>query len=51
MEALRKCTAAGYANFTSIRDDTDLNALRDRTDFQDFLLDLGFPTDPFARGE
>ncbi len=49
MEALQQCVAAGYANVTNVRGDPDLSALRNRTDFQNFLLDLVFPVDPFAR--
>jgi tetratricopeptide (TPR) repeat protein len=48
IEALWQCKAAGYSNAANIRADPDLNALRDRTDFQTYLLDLVFPADPFV---
>jgi eukaryotic-like serine/threonine-protein kinase len=50
MNALEQCVAAGYANVAIIRSDPDLDALRRRADCQNFLLDLGFPRNPFARG-
>jgi tetratricopeptide (TPR) repeat protein len=36
-------------NFGLIRSDPDLDPLRSRADFQNFVLDLTFPADPFAR--
>jgi serine/threonine-protein kinase len=48
LEALRQARADGYANLANLQIDHDLDALRDRPDFRDFLLDMGFPADPFA---
>ncbi len=50
IDALQQCVAAGYANVAGIRADRDLDALRDRTDFRNWMLDIVFPIDPFARG-
>jgi tetratricopeptide (TPR) repeat protein len=49
MDALRRAWAEGYANLAIVTKDDDLNALRDRPDFQDFLLDIAFPTYPFTQ--
>ena len=48
VEALRQAAAAGYVNLANFKTDTDLDALRDRRDFRDFLLDLAMPAKPFA---
>jgi serine/threonine-protein kinase len=48
LEALRQATAAGYGTKASLEADTDLDPLRDRRDFQNHLLDLALPGDPFA---
>jgi hypothetical protein len=49
MAALRRAVAAGYANVALIRRDLDLDPLRPRRDFQELLMDLSFPADPFRR--
>ena len=49
MAALRLSVGAGYANLRQIRNDSDLDSLRSRDDFQLVLMDLAFPTDPFPR--
>jgi hypothetical protein len=46
--ALRQAIAAGFRDVGFMRRDTDLNALRSRPDFQMLLLDLAFPSNPFA---
>jgi hypothetical protein len=51
MEWLRQAIAAGYRKLAYLRTDTDLESLRSRPDFQLLLMDLGFPDDPFARGD
>jgi serine/threonine-protein kinase len=49
IRALRSAAAAGYRNLGQLRDDTALNSLRSRPDFQHLLLDMAFPRDPMAR--
>ena len=49
MAALRRAVAAGYPNVPLIRRDIDLHPLRPRRDFQELLMDLSFPADPFQR--
>jgi tetratricopeptide (TPR) repeat protein len=53
ISALAEARRAGYfrdaSKVANIRSDRDLDPLRARPDFQVFLLDLAFPTDPFAR--
>jgi tetratricopeptide (TPR) repeat protein len=46
---LRQSIAQGYRSFVELSTDTDLDALRDRPDFRDALLDLAFPAHPFVR--
>ncbi|QDV39643.1 serine/threonine-protein kinase [Tautonia plasticadhaerens] len=50
MAALRQARGAGYSNLANMKADPDLDPLRDREDFQHFLLNMAFPADPFARG-
>jgi tetratricopeptide (TPR) repeat protein len=49
MAALRRAIAVGFAEASLIRQDIDLDPLRPRRDFQELLLDLTFPDDPFQR--
>jgi tetratricopeptide (TPR) repeat protein len=49
MELLRRSIAAGFRDLAQLRQDTNLDPLRPRADFQDFLLDLAFPANPFAQ--
>jgi len=49
MHWLLKAIAAGYQDLSRIRTDPGLAVLHARPDFQLLLLDLAFPTDPFAR--
>ena len=51
MELLRRSLAQGYRGYGELRADADLSILRNRPDFQRFLGDLGFPSDPFARAQ
>jgi hypothetical protein len=46
---LRRAVAAGYRNYAHMRKDPDLDPLRRRADFQQLMLDLAFPADPFTR--
>jgi tetratricopeptide (TPR) repeat protein len=48
MESLGRAVAAGYRDVAWMRRDPDLDPLRTRRDFQDLMLDLAFPADPFA---
>jgi eukaryotic-like serine/threonine-protein kinase len=47
-DALRRAWGDGYADLASVKSDHDLDALRGRRDFRDFLLDFTFPANPFA---
>ena len=47
VETLRRAVAAGLQDVAFMRQDTDLDPLRSRADFQLLLLDLAFPEDPF----
>jgi hypothetical protein len=46
---LRRAVMAGHANLVQIRRDPVLDPLRRRRDFQEMILDLSFPADPFRR--
>jgi eukaryotic-like serine/threonine-protein kinase len=47
MAALRRAVAAGFDDLGQIQHDPTLSPLRLRRDFQDLLMDLSFPADPF----
>jgi hypothetical protein len=40
MDALRRAVAAGFGDLATLRTDTDLDALRPRTDFKQLLKEL-----------
>ena len=46
---LRRAVMAGHADLRQIRRDLVLDPLRRRRDFQEMILDLSFPADPFRR--
>jgi hypothetical protein len=48
MVYLRQSVDGGLRDPRSIRQDTDLKALRDRADFRLLVMDLEMPADPFA---
>ncbi len=48
VECLRKPLAAGYHTAAELRADPDFHAILGRADFENMLLDLQFPVDPFA---
>jgi serine/threonine-protein kinase len=48
VDALRRAWVDGYANLVIVKADHDLDALRDRPAFREFLLDMTFPANPFA---
>jgi len=45
---LRRAAAMGYRDPATYRNVTALDPLRGRPDFRLLILDLAFPTDPFA---
>jgi tetratricopeptide (TPR) repeat protein/tRNA A-37 threonylcarbamoyl transferase component Bud32 len=45
--ALRRAVVAGHRDLGQIRHDPVLDPLRPRRDFQELLMDMSFPTDPF----
>jgi tetratricopeptide (TPR) repeat protein/tRNA A-37 threonylcarbamoyl transferase component Bud32 len=47
--ALRRACEGGHRDLRQIRQDPVLNPLRSRRDFQELVLDLSFPADPFQR--
>jgi tetratricopeptide (TPR) repeat protein len=49
VEALRRAVAAGYNDLGQIRRDPVLDPLRLRRDFQELVMDLSFPSDPFRQ--
>ncbi len=49
MTVLRRAVAAGFNDVAHMRFHQNLDPLRARRDFQELLLDLEFPADPFAR--
>jgi serine/threonine-protein kinase len=44
---LRRAVVAGHAEFMQVRRDPVLDPLRRRRDFEEMILDLSFPADPF----
>jgi serine/threonine-protein kinase len=50
MHGLREAVAAGYRDLANMRIDTDLDPLRSRPDFQNLMMDLAFPANPFSKG-
>jgi hypothetical protein len=47
--ALRRACEDGHRDLPQILHDPVLNPLRSRPDFQELVLDLSFPADPFQR--
>ena len=48
MAVLRRAVAMGYRSPDAFRTESALDALRQRTDFRALMMDLVFPTGPFA---
>jgi hypothetical protein len=46
---LRRAVMAGHADLMQVRRDSVLDPLRRRCDFEEMILDLSFPADPFQR--
>jgi serine/threonine-protein kinase len=51
MSLLRKASGMGHGNLAMYRDETALDPLRSRPDFQLFMMDRSMPDDVFARSE
>ena len=51
MKSLRAAVAAGWKDRAHMRADSDLDPLRNRLEFRALMMDLAFPTEPFARGD
>ena len=49
MQLLHRAIAGGFRDPERMAKDTDLDSLRARPDFQLLMLDLAFPSHPFAR--
>ena len=49
MKSLRRAVAAGWKDRAQMRADTDLDPVRNRPDFRALMMDLVFPTKPFAQ--
>ena len=49
MAVLRQAVTMGYRNPDAYRTESALDPLRNRPDFQALMMDLAFPTEPFAR--
>src|SRR5262249_22377062 len=49
MSWLKRSVAAGWKNHSHMKQDTDLDPLRGRPDFQELMMDMAFPDHPFAR--
>jgi hypothetical protein len=47
LAVLRRAVLTGHADLVQIRRDPVLDPLRGRPDFQELILDLSFPADPF----
>jgi tetratricopeptide (TPR) repeat protein len=47
--ALRRAVTEGHGDLDQIRRDPVMDPLRPRADFQELILDLSFPADPFQR--
>jgi hypothetical protein len=47
--ALRRAVVDGHGDLNQIRRDLLLDPLRPRRDFQEMMMDLAFPVDPFRR--
>jgi hypothetical protein len=48
IDGLRGAVTAGFRDFAHMKVDADLDPLRRRDDFQLLMMDLTFPTVPFA---
>jgi hypothetical protein len=51
MAVLRRAVTMGYRNPDAYRTESALDPLRNRHDFRALMMDLVFPTEPFARSD
>ena len=51
MAVLRQAVTMGYRNPYAYRTESALDPLRNRPDFRVLMMDLVFPSKPFARGD
>ena len=49
MAVMRQAVAMGYRDPIAYRTESTLDPLRNRPDFQALMMDLEFPSEPFAR--
>jgi hypothetical protein len=49
VKLLKHAAEKGYRDVVHIKQDTDLDSIRNRPDFQGLVMDMTFPSDPFAR--
>ena len=49
MALLRKAVGMGYRNADAFRTEDALDPLRDRENFRALVMDLAFPSEPFAK--
>jgi serine/threonine protein kinase len=49
VELLLRAVQTGYRDAAQMKQDADLDPIRNRTDFQGLIRDLAFPADPFTR--
>ena len=49
VETLRRAVALGFHDLNRLRQDSNLDPLRSRTDIQLLTLDMAFPARPFSR--
>jgi hypothetical protein len=49
MDLLRRAVAMGYADLEDYRNESNLDPIRGRADFEVLMMDLAFSVDPFAR--
>ena len=51
MAVLAKAVAMDYRDRNAYNSESALDALRNRPDFQLLMMDVVFPSEPFARGK
>jgi tetratricopeptide (TPR) repeat protein len=49
VKLLRQAAENGFRNVVHMKQDTDLDPIRNRPDFQGLVMDMTFPADPFTR--
>jgi hypothetical protein len=51
IDILKDSIASGYRTIAEVRADADFKALAGRTEFENMLMDLSLPSNPFAGGK